>query len=116
MGVLTQRTQRAPRPRRPAGMKSAGCPDNPQETVEAKVLSPSICGVSHRGPPWDTRRSRRQGGYWDSSLVFTGAALLLGVVVSALSRRHVPALFVRLAVLVVSSASALVLLVRCLMA
>ena len=45
----------------------------------------------------------------------TRAALLLGVVVGALSRRHVPAHFVRLAVLVVSSASALVLLVRCLM-
>jgi hypothetical protein len=48
--------------------------------------------------------------------VVTRAALLLGVVVGALSRRHVPAHFVRLAGLVVSSASALVLLVRCLMA
>jgi uncharacterized membrane protein YfcA len=49
------------------------------------------------------------------TLVITRAALL-GVVVGALSRRHVPAHFVRLAVLVVSSASALVLLVRCLVA
>jgi hypothetical protein len=48
--------------------------------------------------------------------VITRAALLLGVVVSALSRGHVPAHFVRLAGLVVSSASALVLLVRWLMA
>lgn len=39
-------------------------------------------------------------------------ALLLGVVVGALSRRHLPADFVRPAVLVVSAASALVLLVR----
>ena len=39
-------------------------------------------------------------------------ALLLGVVVGALSRRHLPASFVRPAVLVVSAASALVLLVR----
>jgi len=44
--------------------------------------------------------------------VVTRAALLLGVVVGALSRRHLPAHFVRPAVLVVSSASALVLLVR----
>jgi uncharacterized protein len=42
-------------------------------------------------------------------------ALLLGVVAGALSRRHLPADFVRPAVLVVSAASALVLLVRSLM-
>jgi len=47
--------------------------------------------------------------------VVTRAAPLLGVVVGALSHRHAPAHFIRLAVLVVNSASALVLLVRCLM-
>ena len=63
-------------------------------------------------------------GWW-SPATSTGAqlraalelfpALLLGVVVGALSRRHLPAHFVRPAVLVVSAASALVLLVRSLM-
>ena len=51
----------------------------------------------------------------DSSLVMTRAALLPGVVVGALSRRYLPAHFRPAAVLAVSSASAVVLLVRSLM-
>ena len=56
-----------------------------------------------------------EGGLRDSSLVMTRAALLPGVVVGALSRRYLPADFRPAAVLAVSSASAVVVLVRSLM-